>query len=134
VRVTRVHDLGDVSGPVTVDCANGMAQRMRLVGPVTLTLVPPPVTAGEPSFRLLFRQDEEGGRTIAWPADVRWPRNWIQPACDEYGNPIGEGRYSSEPIPVDARPRWLSLVVVHVLPIGLCAENPVCFEPSEESR
>lgn len=54
----------------TIDLANGSVQILTLTGNCTFTF--PTATAGK-SFTLLLRQDGTGGRTVTWPAAVKWP-------------------------------------------------------------
>jgi hypothetical protein len=54
----------------TINTATGTVQILTLTGNCTFTF--PTATAGE-SFTLLLRQDGTGGRTVTWPANVRWP-------------------------------------------------------------
>ncbi|CAB4136480.1 hypothetical protein UFOVP312_1, partial [uncultured Caudovirales phage] len=54
----------------TINTATGTLQILTLTGNCTFTF--PALVAGE-SFTLLLRQDGTGGRTVTWPAAVRWP-------------------------------------------------------------
>ena len=54
----------------TIDLANGSVQILTLTGNCTFTF--PTATAGR-SFFLLLKQDGTGGRTVTWPAAVKWP-------------------------------------------------------------
>jgi hypothetical protein len=54
----------------TIDLANGTVQYLTLTGNCTYTF-PTPV-AGK-SFILIQKQDGTGGRTVTWPASVKWP-------------------------------------------------------------
>jgi len=54
----------------TIDLANGSVQILTLTGNVTYTF--PTATAGR-SFLLIEKQDGTGGRTVTWPAAVKWP-------------------------------------------------------------
>jgi hypothetical protein len=54
----------------TINTATGTVQILTLTGNCTFTF--PTATTGE-SFTLLLRQDATGGRTVTWPANVRWP-------------------------------------------------------------
>lgn len=60
----------NTSTAYTIDLANGSVQILTLTGNCTFTF--PTATAGR-SFTLLLRQDGTGGRTVTWPAAVRWP-------------------------------------------------------------
>lgn len=54
----------------TVDIAAGTVQILTLTGNATVTF--PTATAGK-SFTLFLKQDAIGGRTVTWPASVKWP-------------------------------------------------------------
>lgn len=58
-----------VSGAVTVDATVAEVHRLTLTGPVTLTLTPGATVA---SVTIVAIQDATGGRTITWPAGLRW--------------------------------------------------------------
>lgn len=60
----------NTSTAYTIDLANGSVQILTLTGNCTFTF--PTATAGK-SFTLLLRQDGTGGRTVTWPAAVKWP-------------------------------------------------------------
>lgn len=54
----------------TIDLTQGTVQLLTLTGNCTFTFPTP--TAGK-SFLLLLKQDGTGGRTVTWPATVKWP-------------------------------------------------------------
>lgn len=54
----------------TINLDNGSVQILTLTGNCTFTF--PTATAGR-SFFLLLKQDGTGGRTVTWPAAVKWP-------------------------------------------------------------
>ena len=54
----------------TINIANGTVQKLTLTGNCTYTF--PTATAGQ-SFLLYQLQDATGGRTVTWPAAVKWP-------------------------------------------------------------
>jgi hypothetical protein len=58
------------STAITLDLANGTVQIITLTGNCTYTF--PTATAGK-SFMLLQKQDATGGRSVTWPASVKWP-------------------------------------------------------------
>lgn len=60
----------NTSTAYTIDLAGGSVQILTLTGNCTFTF--PTATTGR-SFTLLLRQDGTGGRTVTWPAAVRWP-------------------------------------------------------------
>lgn len=62
-----------VTGAVTLTTANlPSTQLWTLTGNVTLTLPTPPATVSG-TITLVLTQDATGGRTITWPAGVKWP-------------------------------------------------------------
>jgi hypothetical protein len=61
---------GNSGTSLTIDLLNGTLQIITLTGNVSFTF--PAVTAGR-SFTMLLRQDGTGGRTVTWPASVKWP-------------------------------------------------------------
>jgi hypothetical protein len=60
----------NTSTAYTIDLTNGSVQILTLTGNCTFTF--PAATAGR-SFFLLLKQDATGGRTVTWPAAVKWP-------------------------------------------------------------
>lgn len=54
----------------TIDITNGTLQILTLTGNCTFTF--PTATSGK-TFMLLLKQDATGGRTVTWPASVKWP-------------------------------------------------------------
>jgi hypothetical protein len=60
----------NTSTAYTIDLAGGSVQILTLTGNCTFTF--PTATAGR-SFFLLLKQDGTGGRTVTWPAAVKWP-------------------------------------------------------------
>ena len=62
------YDIGDVSGEVTIDAANGTTQALTLTGDADLTLTG---DSGD-TLVLVIKQDATGSRTITWPVDVTW--------------------------------------------------------------
>lgn len=54
----------------TIDLTQGTVQILTLTGNCSFTF--PTATAGK-SFLLLLKQDGTGGRTVTWPASVKWP-------------------------------------------------------------
>jgi hypothetical protein len=60
----------NTSTAYTIDLAGGSVQILTLTGNCTFTF--PTATAGQ-SFILLLKQDGTGGRTVTWPAAVKWP-------------------------------------------------------------
>lgn len=63
----------NVSGAITLDAAAYPSTRSwTLTGNVTLTL-PTPAADKSGTITLVLTQDATGGRTITWPAAVKWP-------------------------------------------------------------
>jgi hypothetical protein len=62
--------VANTSTAYTINLANGSVQYLTLTGNCTYTF-PTPV-AGK-SFILIQKQDGTGGRTVTWPASVKWP-------------------------------------------------------------
>jgi hypothetical protein len=62
--------VANTSTAYTIDLTNGSVQYLTLTGNCTYTF-PTPV-AGK-SFTLIQKQDGTGGRTVTWPASVKWP-------------------------------------------------------------
>lgn len=64
-----------VSGAVTLSLVSpdtgGVQQLLTLSGNITALTLPQP-TPGR-RLELMLRQDATGGRTVAWPASVKWP-------------------------------------------------------------
>ncbi len=60
----------NTSTAYTISLSNGSIQYLTLTGNCTYTF-PTPV-AGQ-SFTLIQKQDGTGGRTVTWPASVKWP-------------------------------------------------------------
>ena len=56
-----------------INLANGNVFQLGLTGNVTYTFTNPPPTTKAGSFTLIQIQDATGGRTVTWPASVKWP-------------------------------------------------------------
>ena len=54
----------------TIAWGNGNHQFLTLTGNVTLAFTDPPASG---RFTLVITQDATGGRTVTWPASVKWP-------------------------------------------------------------
>lgn len=63
------HDVGDVTGTVTIDWSIAPTQRIRLIGNTSLLF-----TGARPGIRYVLdiTQDGTGGRTLAQPSNVTW--------------------------------------------------------------
>lgn len=67
------------SGAMTLDLSQSNVFEILLTNGVTLTFTnPPPSTVY--TFTLIIKQDATGGRTISWPASVKWPGAVVPPA------------------------------------------------------
>jgi hypothetical protein len=63
-------DNGNSGAALTVDFSRGAAQKITLTANCTLTLT----SASKGSAYVLnLVQDGTGGRTVTWPASVKWP-------------------------------------------------------------
>lgn len=68
-----------VSGSTTLDLSQSNVFELTLVGATSLVFTnPPPSTVY--TFTLIVKQDGAGGRTITWPASVKWPGAIVPPA------------------------------------------------------
>jgi hypothetical protein len=63
-------DNGNSGTSQTIDWQAGNKQRLTLTGNATLTFTAP---RGACSLMLKLIQDGTGGRTVTWPAAVKWP-------------------------------------------------------------
>lgn len=63
-------DNGDSGAADTIDWTKGNKQLSTLTGNCTFTFTPP---GGKCNLILRLVQDDTGGRTVTWPATVKWP-------------------------------------------------------------
>jgi hypothetical protein len=63
-------DNGSSGAAKTIDWNNGQKQKVTLTANTTLTFTAP---LGAGSFTLRLIQDGTGGRSVTWPATVKWP-------------------------------------------------------------
>lgn len=56
----------------TINLENGNVHDVTLTANCTFTFSNPPATGKAGAFTLILRQDGIGGRTVTWPASVRW--------------------------------------------------------------
>jgi hypothetical protein len=63
------HDAGNSGTSLTINWRDANQQRTVLTGNVTLTLSNP-IAGGR--YMIVFTQDGTGGRTVTWPAAVKW--------------------------------------------------------------
>jgi hypothetical protein len=69
--VVTVYAVGNSGTALTLNRANGGAQTVTLTGTCTITLAG--ATAGQVStLDLVLTQDGTGGRSVVWPASVKW--------------------------------------------------------------
>lgn len=60
------------AGTKNIDWTTGNNHLLTLTGNPTLTFTTPPGTTGTTHLTLRLVQDATGGRTITWPATVKW--------------------------------------------------------------
>jgi hypothetical protein len=61
------------SGTLTLDLENGHNFEVTLTENVTtLTISNPPASGKAGAFTLILKQDATGGRTVTWPASMKW--------------------------------------------------------------
>jgi hypothetical protein len=56
-----------------VNLATGNVFELTLTATCTITFTNPPASGKSGSVTLILTQDGVGGRTISWPASVKWP-------------------------------------------------------------
>jgi hypothetical protein len=72
ISLESEYDNGNSGTSDTINWNNGNIQKSTLTGNVTYTFTDPTgTTDGRFSIRLV--QDGTGGRTVTWPASVKWP-------------------------------------------------------------
>jgi len=67
----KINDIGNTGTSSTIDLNNGNFVTGVLTGNCTFTFSNP--TTGASSFTLLLTNDGTAGRSITWPASVKWP-------------------------------------------------------------
>ena len=67
---TSQYDNGNSGAAATINWANGNKQKITLTANTTLTFTAPGVVG---NLMLQLNQDATGGRTVTWPAAVKWP-------------------------------------------------------------
>lgn len=70
-----VNAIGNTGTDCTINLANGNFVTATLTGNCTFTFTNP--SAGASSFTLLLTNDGTAGRSIVWPASVKWPSNAV---------------------------------------------------------
>jgi len=68
-----VASTGSVTGAVAVDLNSQNVIVWTLTGNVTISFSNPPTASQALSITFVLTQDGTGGRTVTWPAAVRWP-------------------------------------------------------------
>ena len=74
----RVSTLGNTGTASTINLANGNVFTATLTGNCAFTFTTG-VTTGAASFTLILTNDGTGGRSIVWPASVKWSNSSIPP-------------------------------------------------------
>ena len=70
-----VNAVGNTSTAATINLNNGNFVTATLTGNCTFTFSNP--SAGASSFTLFLTNDATAGRSITWPASVKWPNNSV---------------------------------------------------------
>jgi hypothetical protein len=70
----KISDLGNTGVGATVNLNNGNVFTATLTGNCTFTFNTG-ITTGAASFTLILANDGTAGRSIVWPASVKWPNN-----------------------------------------------------------
>lgn len=60
------------TGAVSVNCENGPLHNLTLTGNVVFSFTNPVGSGSTSTLTLVITQDGTGGRTITWPAAVKW--------------------------------------------------------------
>lgn len=76
----------------TINLSNGTIQILTLTDNCTFTF--PSAIAGK-SFMLLLMQDGIGGRTVVWPASVKWPEN-LSPTVTPTANKLDKYVFTAD--------------------------------------
>ena len=71
-----ISTLGNTSTAATINLTNGNVFTATLTGNCTFTFTTG-VATGAASFTLVLLNDATSGRSIVWPASVKWPNNII---------------------------------------------------------
>jgi hypothetical protein len=75
-----VNAVGNTGTAATINLLNGNFVTATLTGNCTFTFSNP--SLGAASFTLFLTNDATAGRSITWPASVRWPNNTIPVRTD----------------------------------------------------
>lgn len=70
-----VNVIGNTGTAATINLENGNFVTATLTGNCTFTFSNP--ASGAASFNLFLTNDATAGRSITWPASVKWPNNTI---------------------------------------------------------
>ena len=71
----RINNIGNTGTATTINLNNGTFVTATLTGNCTFTFTNP--TPGASSFSLFLTNDGTAGRSIVWPASVKWPNNSV---------------------------------------------------------
>jgi hypothetical protein len=77
IDVTNV--IGNTGASKTIDVRNGVFVTATLDANCTFTFTTGAETSTTVAFTLLLRNDAVAGRSIVWPASVRWPGGTVPP-------------------------------------------------------
>lgn len=72
----KINAIGNTGTAATINLANGNFVTATLTGNCTFTFTPG-VNTNLISFTLFLTNDATAGRSIVWPASVRWPNSTI---------------------------------------------------------
>lgn len=72
-----VNAVGNTGTAATINLANGNFATATLTGNCTFTFTLGTVTSNVVSFTLFLTNDGTAGRTITWPASVKWPNSAV---------------------------------------------------------
>lgn len=73
----KVVNVGNTGTAATLDLSNGTFFSATLTGNCTFTFTIGNTTTGAIGFTLFLMNDGTAGRTIVWPASVKWPNNSV---------------------------------------------------------
>lgn len=72
-HILGVHNLGSITGAVTIDLADGYVFTGTLTGDITITWASLPASGTMQEITLVLTQDATGAHAITWPGTVLWP-------------------------------------------------------------
>jgi len=65
------YSIGNSASSTTINWNNGEIQKIDMVANITTLTISNPLAVGS-IYVLVLKQDGTGGRTISWPASVKW--------------------------------------------------------------